>query len=118
MLRDSIAKFFKVDSLISNLTGYVETRIELVKIEAKEELARGIASVLVLLLIALVIALVIIFMSIGIAMKISESLGSLAGFGVVSAFYLLVVFTLLAFREKLNHSLEAKIRQSLNKKKN
>jgi hypothetical protein len=42
MLRDSIAKFFKVDSLISHLTGYIETRVEILKIEAKEELSKGV----------------------------------------------------------------------------
>ena len=43
MLKDTLAKFFKVDSLIENLTGFVETRVELLKIEVKEDFAKGLA---------------------------------------------------------------------------
>ena len=37
-----------MDSLIENITGYVETRIELMKIEMKEELAKGLSKLLVI----------------------------------------------------------------------
>ncbi len=117
MLRDSIAKFFKVDTLISNLTGYVETRIELVKIEAKEELAKGLATVLVYLFLAFVFALVVVFVSIGIALKISDAWGALAGFSVVAGFYLIVGFILFLRRESLSRGVEARLGVLLNKKK-
>jgi uncharacterized membrane protein YqjE len=117
MLRDSIAKFFKVDSFISNLTGYVETRIELLKVEAKEELSKGLSSVLLYLMMAFAFTLVVIFISIGIAWKISEHLGGLAGFGIVAGFYLVVGLILVFSRETLGKKIEKKIATALNKKK-
>lgn len=118
MLRDSLAKFFKVDSLISNLTGYVETRIELLKIEAKEELTKGISSILVFLLMSFVFGVFIIFISVALALQIGKFTGTIWGFVIVSAFYLIVGFALLMSRENLIKKLEKKISVIINKKKN
>src|SRR5688572_10241369 len=56
MLKDTLSKFFKVDSLLGNLTGYVETRVELLKIEVKEDVAKGLAQAVSYLFIAFVFA--------------------------------------------------------------
>src|SRR5688572_10195652 len=117
MIRDSIAKFFKVDSLISNLTGYIETRLELLKVEAKEELSRGLSNVLVFLLLAFVFALVIVFISVAIALVIGERMGSYTGFGIVAGFYLLIGLGLLLSRDTLIQKLEKKLSAMFNKKK-
>jgi uncharacterized membrane protein YqjE len=117
MLGNSIAKFFKVDSLISNLTGYVETRIELLKVEAKEELSKGLSQVIIFLLLAFVFALVIIFLSVGIALLLSTRWGAFAGFGAVAGFYLVIGTILLVSRDSLNKALEKKIAELLSKKK-
>jgi membrane associated rhomboid family serine protease len=117
MLRDSIAKFFKVDSLISNLTGYVETRIELLKVEAKEEFSKGLSNVLVFVLLAFVFAVFIVLFSVAVAMELSEHLGGFAGFAIVSAFYLVLGFVLMVSREALTKKLEKKIATAFNKKR-
>ena len=117
MLRDSIAKFFKVDSLIGNLTGYVETRIELIKVEAKEELAKGLSQVLVYILIAFVFALVIVFISVAVGLELAEAIGGLWAFAIVSGFYLIVGIFLMIFFEPLRLKLEQKISVALKTKK-
>jgi uncharacterized membrane protein YqjE len=117
MIRDSIAKFFKVDSLISNLTGYIETRVELLKIEAKEELSKGLSNVLVYLLLAFVFALVIVFISVAVALVIGDRIGSFAGFSIVGGFYLLVGMVLMKYRETLVQKIEKKVSVMFNKKK-
>jgi hypothetical protein len=117
MIRDSIAKFFKVDSLISNLTGYIETRVELLKIEAKEELSKGLSNVLVYLLLAFVFALVIVFISVAVALVIGERIGGFAGFSIVAGFYLLVGMVLMMYRETLVQKIEKKVSVMFNKKK-
>ena len=117
MLGNSIAKFFKVDSLISNLTGYVETRIELLKVEAKEELSKGLSQVIIFLLLAFVFALVVVLVSVGAALVLSRRWGPFAGFGTVAGFYLLVGIVLLLTRDTLNNTLEKKIAELLSKKK-
>jgi uncharacterized membrane protein YqjE len=117
MLRDSIAKFFKVDSFINNLTGYLETRIELLKVEAKEELSKGLSNVLVFLLLAFVFALVIVFFSVAIALVIGEYLGNRSGFAIVGGIYLVLGIVLAVKRNSLIQSLENKIALMFKKKK-
>ena len=118
MFRESISKFFKIDSMISNLTGYVETRIELLKIEAKEEISKGLSKVIVYFLLAFVMAVFIVFISVAAAMALSESMGAFGGFAIVAGFYLLLGVILIFVRETLIASLEEKISSQLKKKKN
>jgi uncharacterized membrane protein YqjE len=117
MFRDSISKFFKIDSLISNLTGYVETRIELLKIEAKEEISKGLSKVLVYFLMAFVFAVFIVFLSVAVAMAIASRLGTVAAFGIVSGFYLVLGIVLLISRTSMTARLEKEISAQLTKKK-
>jgi uncharacterized membrane protein YqjE len=117
MIRDSIAKFFKVDSLISHLTGYIETRVELLKVEAKEEIAKGLSNVLVFLLLAFLFALVIVFLSIAVSLQLAARWGNFAGFGIVAAFYLVVGVVLAVTREGITKKLEKKISEMFNKQK-
>ena len=117
MFRDSISKFFKVDSLIGNLTGYVETRIELLKIEVKEDISRGLSNIIVFLLLAFVFAVFIVFISVAIALAIGESIGGFAGFAIVSGFYLLLGGALVLSRASLIKKLDNVISTELKKKK-
>lgn len=117
MLRDSLSKFFKVDNLINNLTGYVETKVELLKVEVKEDLAEGLGKVINYLLIAFVFSLVILFLSLGVAIVVSEKLGSFWGYGIVAGFYLIVGIILMSRRETTSKQLEKKILSNLKKKK-
>jgi hypothetical protein len=117
MIRDSLAKFFKVDSLISNLTGYVETRVEILKLEAKEELSKQLSNAAVYGTIGFLFIMVLLFFSVAIALTIGEHLGNLAGFSIVGAFYLVIAIGLLVNREKLLKKIEKNIALKLNKKK-
>lgn len=117
MFKDSLAKFFKVDSLLNNLTGYLETRVELFKIEIKEDLANGLSRVILYFLMAFMFALCIGFLSIAVALILSARLGSFAGFSIVSAFYLLAGIILLLSREKLISKMEKRFTSIFSKKK-
>jgi hypothetical protein len=117
MIRDSIAKFFKVDSLIENLTGYVETRVEILKIEAKEEISKQLSNAIVYVSIGFLFALVLLFLSVAIGLTIGEHLGNFAGFSIVAGFYLIVGVILLLNREKLIKAIEKNIALKLKKKK-
>lgn len=117
MLKDTISKFFKLDTLVENLTGFVETRVELLKIEVKEDVAKGLAKAGVWLLISLVVLLFVVFVSIAIAIWIGHELGMIWGFVIVSAAYLVIGVILLLSRDSLVGSLEHKFLQMFGKKK-
>lgn len=117
MLKDTLSKFFKVDSLLSNLSGYVETRVELLKVEVKEDLTKGLAQGVTYLFIAFIFALFIAFLSIAVALVLSAELGSFAGFSLVGVFYLITGVILWFSREKLIAKLESRFSFMFRKKK-
>ncbi|SHI00859.1 Putative Holin-X, holin superfamily III [Chryseolinea serpens] len=117
MLKDSILKFLKLDTLIEHLTGFVETRIELMKLEIKEEVAKAMARVLILGLLMAVFTLFIMLISMAVAFKIGESLGASVGFAIVAGFYLLVGVLLVLMREGIRETLEKQLGEIMKKKK-
>ena len=117
MLKDSILKFLKLDSLIEHMTGYVETRIELLKIEMKEELAKTLSKALVYVVIVGMVLLFILLISVAGAYKIAESVGTSGGFTIVASVYLLVGLIIYAFRNSITEKLENRFQEKMNKKK-
>ena len=118
MLRDSIAKFLKIDSLIDNLTGYIEARVDMLKIEAREEITRVLSNTAIYLFVVFVFLLGLGLVSVAVALVIGDKLGAVStGFFIVSGFYLLVGVVLIFFREALVQKIEKKVAIMFNKKK-
>lgn len=116
MLKESILKLLKLDSLVSNLTGYVETRLELMKLEVKEEIAKALARISVLIVVISALTLFVLFFSVSIALLIGEALGYFAGFGIVTGFYFLIFILFLALRGSISLAIEKKLIEKLRNK--
>jgi hypothetical protein len=117
VLKESVLKFLKLDSLIENLTGYVEARIELTKLEIKEDLAKGLAKVAVFMIMGAVLTLFVILMSIAVALLIGKSVGTFGGFSIVAGFYFLLALLVYGFRNPITEKLQDQLVQIMNKKK-
>lgn len=117
MLKESLLKLFKLDGLLSNVTGYVEARIELMKLDIKEDLARGLAKMAVFVVLGFALMLFVLLISMAIAFKIGESLGNFSGFGIVAVGYFLIGCILYLLRDSITASLEKQLTELLNKKK-
>ena len=110
--KSRLFKFLKIDSIIENLTGLVETRLELAKIEMKEELAKIAARVIALVIFSFLGVMIVIFFSIWLATYLNSLLGSLwAGYAIVTGFYFLILILLILF--KVHILLQAKIEGAL-----
>ena len=105
-----------MDSLIENITGYVEARIELMKIEVKEEVAKGLAKALVIVVMTAVFTLFVLLMSMAAAYKIGESVGMFGGFAIMAGFYLFLGFLLFLFRDSITEKLEEQLTEIMKKK--
>jgi uncharacterized membrane protein YqjE len=116
MLKETLLKFLKLDGLVNNLTGYIETRIELMKYEVKEDMARAISKVALLLMVSVFFVFFLLFASAAVAHKIGESLGTFAGYGIVAGFYLVLLLFIVLLREPLSHRVEKKIKDIIIKK--
>ena len=116
MLKETLLKFLKLDGLVNNLTGYIESRIELMKYEVKEDLARAISKIALQLVLLVFLLFFLLFASAAVAHKIGETLGTSAGYGIVAGFYLTLLLLIVLFREPLSHWLEKKIKDIIIKK--
>lgn len=79
------------DSLISNLTGYIDTRIDIVRLETQEKVKGVFVSTVHGVALGVLGFLFIVFGSIYLGLVLNDALDSpSAGFGLVAALYLLL----------------------------
>jgi hypothetical protein len=79
------------DSLISNLTGYLDTRIDLIKLETQEKVKGAFVSTVHGVALGVLGFLVVIFGSIYLGLVLNQALDSpSAGFGLVAGLYLVL----------------------------
>lgn len=96
----SLGKMLNVDELISNLTGYVEARLALAKIEIRDEISQAIAKLIYFAIVAFIGALAIIFLSISISILLNLLFKSTFLGYLIVAFLYMITFALLArFKE-------------------
>jgi uncharacterized membrane protein YqjE len=106
-IKDKILKFLHLDTLIGNVTGYVEARVALVKIEIREEVAGILSRGLLLMLIFMVGFLCLLFATFGLAQYLNAILESTyAGYVIVALFFGLVLLILLISRKSFFRILE------------
>jgi uncharacterized membrane protein YqjE len=117
MLKDTIIKFLKLDGFIGSLTGYVETRVELLKVEVKEDLAKSLAKLSFFFILAFALVLFVFFMSVTLAFWIAGYVGMLGGFASVAGVYLVSALIIYLLREPINTRLEKRLLEVVNKKK-
>ena len=90
----------------------IETRLELAKIELKEELAKFSARIIALVIFAFLGVMIIIFFSFWIATLLNSYIDSRwAGYAIVTGFYFLVLVLLVVF--KVHIVLQDKIEDAL-----
>ncbi len=116
MLKETLLKWLKLDGLINGFTGYVETRLELLKHEIREEVASAIAKILLMLVVFSFAALAIVIASIAISLKLAEYYGHAAGFALTAGGYMLVLLLVVLFRKPLSNYLEQQIKSQMLKK--
>lgn len=97
--KSRLFKFLKIDSIVENLTGLIEARLELAKLEVKEELAKIGARIIMLVVFAFLAVMIIIFLSMWMATFFNALIGSMwAGYAIVTGFYFLILILLIALR--------------------
>jgi hypothetical protein len=99
-IKEKILKFLRLEGLINNLSGYVETRVALIKIEMREEVASILSRALMIMLIILVGFLCLLFLSFATAQYLNALMMSeYAGYVMVALFFGLLLVLLLIFRK-------------------
>ena len=114
---ESILKFLRLDSLVQHVTGYVEARIELMKVEIREDLAKTIARAIILVTLILVGCLMLLFLSVGLAHYIGAYLqSSYLGYWVVAGIYGVFFLIVILFRNSIYEYFEKQFMDAVKRK--
>ena len=106
-IKDRILKFFHLDGLVDSLSGYVEARLELYKMEIREDVAKVLSIAIVYLTVGLCGFLLLIFLSVGLAHYLNQYFtGSYAGYWIVAGIYGVVFLVFLVFRKSIDRNFE------------
>lgn len=94
-----------IDELQSELRSYANVKLELLKIEAAEKLAKGTGALATAFIIGLLFVLVLLFGSLMVAIFLGQLWNNEAlGFGVVASFYAILFLIVLVFRKPIVQS--------------
>jgi len=97
--KSKLFKFLRIDAIIENLSGLVEARLELAKLEIKEEVAKTGARIIAGVVFSFLLVMIIIFFSISLASWLNSILDNMyMGYFIVTGFYILVLILLIAFK--------------------
>ena len=108
-LKEILLKFFKLDSIMDHISGYLETRVALVKMEIREEVASAMSRVLIIMIMIFTGILFLLFISVGLAEYLNQVLGGdFVGFMIVGGFYGLLLLVMIIFRKSLLKTFENK----------
>jgi hypothetical protein len=98
---DDTSKTPRNDSFIGNLTGYLDTRIDLVRLEVQQKVKDIFIGVVHGTTLAILGLLFVVFLSIFAGLALNHALSSsYLGFGIVAAFYLLLLVLVLVGLDK------------------
>jgi uncharacterized membrane protein YqjE len=116
-LKDSIFKFLRLDNLIKSLSGYFETRVELFKIEVREEIIKVVSYGLMIGVCFLLAVLFLIFLSIGLANYMSTYYGTtFTGYWIVAGVYGLICLIIVLLRKSIGHFIEQHLKEQAKQK--
>jgi len=105
-------KLFDFNRLMEAFNGFIETKVELWKLEAKEEISALIAKMLVVMLLSLCALMVLLFLTLALAFLFNDLLESTVwGFVIVGGLYGIATIILYI---KRNAIIETIVRQQNN----
>ncbi|MDO7850988.1 phage holin family protein [Hymenobacter convexus] len=98
---DDSSKTPRNDSLIGNLTGYLDTRIDLVRLEIQQKISTALVGTIHGVTLAVLGMFFLIFLSVFAGLALNSALDSpFWGFGIVAGFYLVLLVLVLVGVDK------------------
>ena len=91
----------KSNNLIENLMGYIDTRIDIIRLEIQEKLKAVFVNLIHVVLLGIIAFMCVIFVSIFLGLLLNELLdSSFWGFGIVALFYIILLVVLIVGLDK------------------
>jgi uncharacterized membrane protein YqjE len=116
-ISETILKFLRLDNFVHHLTGFVEARMELLKAEIREDIAKALSRAMVTVALFFMGFLFLIFFSIGLAHFINRYFSdSFAGYWLVAGIYGAIFLILLLFRKSILSYFEQQFKELTKRK--
>jgi uncharacterized membrane protein YqjE len=94
---------FRVKNIINALIGFIETKVELYKIQFKEEIAKALSSLILVLMMSMAGLLFLLFLSLFLSILLNEILGShYLGYLLLTLVYLVIGILLFLKRKNIS----------------
>jgi uncharacterized membrane protein YqjE len=107
-------KILNIDRLLESLTGYLETKIELFRLDVEDEIQKVIAKAIILVIVLICVFFALFLISISLSQFLNSLLDSrFLGFMIVAVIYLAFGAVVYNKREGLN----ARILENIKSKK-
>jgi uncharacterized membrane protein len=91
----------KSNNLIENLMGYIDTRIDIIRLEIQEKLKATFVNLVHAVLLGIIAFLCVIFVSIFLGLLLNHLLdSSFWGFGIVALIYIIILVVLVVGLDK------------------
>ncbi|MEQ8924329.1 MAG: phage holin family protein [Fulvivirga sp.] len=109
-----IWKLLGFDGILDNVKALVDTRVKLIKLEIKDELAKTLANTLIGIILINLLFFALLLVSIGVSIYLGQEMGNyFHGFLIVASFYFILFIVLLLLKKKIG--LKEAIEKELNK---
>jgi len=106
-LKDKIFKLLRLDNLMENLSGYAESRLELYKLEIREDVAKVLSKAIIYGFIGILGMLFLVFFSVGLAHFLNVFLaGAFIGYWIVAGLYAVALLIFMIFRKGIDRNFE------------
>jgi uncharacterized membrane protein YqjE len=116
-LKEKLVKMLRLDNLLENLSGYLEARMELFKVEIREDLARTLSRAIVYIGIGFCGFMLLVFFSIGFALFLHRYFeDEYVGYMIVAGLYAIVFFLFFIFRKDLDKRFEKQFMEAIKRK--
>jgi cytochrome c biogenesis protein CcdA len=116
-LKETIFKFLRLDGVFNHLSGYVEARVELLKIEIREDVAKALANALIFSVVFFFGFMFIVFFSIGLAHFLNHYFNeSYFGYWIVAGLYLAGFLVFMIFRKDILTKFEKKLADTIKRR--
>jgi Putative Actinobacterial Holin-X, holin superfamily III len=116
-LKEKIFKLLRIDNLMENLTGYAEARMELFKLEIREDVAKMLSKAMIYGILAIFGFLFLIFFSIGLAQFLNGFFSHpYIGSWIVAGGYGVAFLTLIVFRDSIDQAFEKRFLEFIKRK--
>jgi uncharacterized membrane protein YqjE len=110
-LKDTLVRLLGLEKVVAHLTGFVTSRVALLRLEVRDEVAHLVSKGLVAVVILFFAFLFILFASLAAAQVINTAVGhEYAGYVWVAAFYFFLGLIFFVARKPLQSVLETRLK--------